>query len=90
MITGLRFMIVYDLFLIDEDVSATVTVTRTVIKMFILKHMMYLWLVGYCIPFLDLFCSGGYDCGCPVSVSVSVFGFGAVKLRKPCCHYKLL
>ena len=46
--------------------------------------MMYLWLVGYCVSILGLFCSGGYDCGCPVSVLIFV------KLRKPCCHYKLL
>ena len=85
-------MIVFDLFLRDEDVSATVTVTKTDLKMFILKHMMYLWLVGYCVSILGLllFCSVGYDCGCPVSVSVSVLVLVFVKLRKPCYHYKLL
>ena len=42
-------MIVFDLFLRDEDVSTTVTVTKTDLKMLILKHMMYFWLVGYCV-----------------------------------------
>ena len=45
---------------------------------------MYLWLVGYCVSILGLFCSGGYDYGCPVSV------LDFVQVRKPCCHYKLL
>ena len=74
-------MIVCDLFLRDEDVSATVTVNKTNLKLFILKHMMYLWLVGYCVSNLGLFCSSGYDCGCPVRLSVLVFVF--VNLGKP-------
>ena len=46
--------------------------------------MMYLWWIGYCVFILGLFYSGGYDCGCPVSVLVFV------KLRKLCSHYKLI
>ena len=40
-------------------------------------------LVGYCVSFLILICSG-HDFGCPVIILVFV------ELRNSCCHYKLL
>ena len=81
MIGGLQFYfcLLFDL----DDVSATVT--KTDLKLFILKQMMHcFWLVGYCVSILGLFCSG-YDCGCPVMILVFF-----VKVRKSCYHYKLL
>ena len=92
MIGGLQFMIVLDLFLRDEDMSATVTVTKTDLKYFILKHMMYLWFISYSVFIFWMFCSGCNDCMCPVSVNVSVIVLVSVlvKLKIVCCDYKLL
>ena len=77
-------MIVFDLLLRDENMSATSTVTKTDLKCFILKHMMYMWLIGYCVFIFWIFFSGCYDCMCPVSVNVSVLVLVSVlvKLKK--------